>query len=116
MLSDKAIRNALKELPLGLDATYVRILTSIRQRFPAESATARIIFYWLVHSVRPLSLKELAEAITIESGQTQIDFLALPTNEEDVMQYIAGIAMVTDGPDRRVGLAHYSVQEFLLSK
>ena len=58
-----AVRKTLKNLPKTLDDTYDRILASI----PDETLQiARSALMLLTHSIRPLTLQELAEAMVID--------------------------------------------------
>lgn len=59
----KAIQHALETLPKDLDETYDRIL----QRIPDEHVNyANSALTWLCFSERPLTLVELAEAVTVK--------------------------------------------------
>jgi hypothetical protein len=115
LISDKAIRRALEDLPVGLEGTYVRAFTNLKAQYPREENLIRRIFWWLVHSLRPLKLEELCELVVLDIGQSRMDFSAVPTNPEDLMQYFAGMAGFTEHETNTVGLSHYSIQEFLLS-
>jgi ankyrin repeat protein len=115
LISDKAIRRALEDLPVALEGTYVRAFTNLKAQYPREENLIRRIFWWLVHSLRPLKLEELCELAVLDIGQSRMDFSAVPTNPEDLMQYFAGMAGFTERETNTVGLSHYSIQEFLLS-
>jgi ankyrin repeat protein len=115
LISDKAIRRALEDLPVGLEGTYVRAFANLKAQYPREENLIRRVFWWLVHSLRPLKLEELCELVVLDIGQSQMDFSAVPTNPEDLMQYFAGMAGFTERETNTVGLSHYSIQEFLLS-
>ncbi|KAK4176463.1 ankyrin repeat-containing domain protein [Triangularia setosa] len=114
--NDKAIRSALTNLPRTLQETYIRILQRIEDEHPEDVETVQIILTWLVRGIRNLSLGELAEAISIEpdSGEDSMDFNAVDTDPEDMLELLGGL--VTVSPDKFVSLAHFSVKEFLVSE
>ena len=112
--SDKWIRAALQDFPIGLDETYVRILERIRARFPRDVQIIRNIFFWLVHSLRPLSGQELTEATFFSVNHGYLDFEAIPLNPDILLQYSGGLFKIVDQKGT-IGLAHFSVKMFLLS-
>ncbi len=57
------LREALKTLPETLDETYVRILYSIDDMYRAGALR---ILQVLSHSVRPLTIEEVAETLAID--------------------------------------------------
>src|SRR5436305_1597798 len=59
------IRRCLQTLPPTLNQTYERILLEIQRSSEANACRARAALQWLVCSVRPLYLPELAEAMVI---------------------------------------------------
>lgn len=61
-----------------------------------------------------MKLSELAEAVTFEPDQRTLDFSAIPTDLNDLLGFTGGLLVLT-GDDDIVGLAHYSIKEFLLS-
>ncbi|KAF1365439.1 hypothetical protein EJ07DRAFT_89865, partial [Lizonia empirigonia] len=62
-LSVVTLREALKNLPKGLDETYSRIMTRVFGRY--RMATVRI-FQLLLYSRRPLRVEELIDAIAVQ--------------------------------------------------
>ena len=58
---------------------------------------------------------ELGEAIVLEIGQTQMDFSAVPTDPQDIIRYCGGLVTISNDTEEAIGLAHFSVKEFLLS-
>ncbi len=115
LITDKSIRTALKQLPNGLDETYVRAFTKIRKDIGDDATMIKRVFWWLIHSLRPLTLHELSEAIAIEIGQTHMDFSAVPTDPEDLINLCGGLITISGHEQETVHLSHFSVKEFLLS-
>ena len=113
-ISDKKIHDCLDRVPAGLDETYIRILTRLRTDHSDDVDMLRKMFLWLVHSLRPLRLIELAEAITLDQSQDRMDFSAIVTDPADVLRFSGGLVTIS-GNGNIVGLAHFSIKEFLLS-
>ncbi|KAL5344963.1 hypothetical protein ACLOAV_009916 [Pseudogymnoascus australis] len=119
-----ALKKALKELPTTLDETYERILCTIND---ADSEYAMKILQWLAFSSRPLSVEELGEVVAINvERKTAFDRDEVLEDPMEVLNICMGLVSVvmTEArePNRRLGttiqtvtLAHYSVQEYLLS-
>ncbi|OBT50693.1 hypothetical protein VE04_09070 [Pseudogymnoascus sp. 24MN13] len=119
-----ALQKALKALPITLDETYERILRTISDE---DSKYAIPILQWLAFSSRPLSVEELAEVVAInveqETAFNRDEILEDPMEVLDICTSLV-LVVITDVPslselNRRssttVTLAHYSVQEYLVS-
>jgi hypothetical protein len=73
----------------------------------------------LVFSARPLTLDEVAEAVIVESGVSEIDEDARLQRPEDLLDigkslFVQGA--IADCNSRLLELSHYSVKEYLLSE
>jgi ankyrin repeat protein len=118
------LRKALATLPPTLDQTYDRILCAISE---ADSKYAMRILRWLVCSIRPLCVEEVAEAVAIDTSRSPaFDPDEILEDPLDVLSICGGLVTLTttsksdlyDRPfnsQRIVALAHYSVQEYLVS-
>ena len=53
----------LENLPEGLDEIYKRILKAVDRKYCADTVT---FLQWLAFSKRPLTMTEVAEAITVD--------------------------------------------------
>ena len=119
-----ALRTALKTLPTTLDETYERILCAISDK---DSEYAIRILQWLAFSSRPLSVEELAEVVAIdverETAFDRDEVLEDPMEVLDICISLVSVVMIegpsSSEPSRHlsttVTLAHYSVQEYLVS-
>ncbi|KAI9656998.1 MAG: hypothetical protein M1829_000355 [Trizodia sp. TS-e1964] len=133
-----ALQKALKALPKTLDETYERILCTISDN---DSEYAIRILRWLVFSIRPLSMRELAEVVSIDiERKPAIDrneILEDPIDVLDICLSLVSVVMTeandsTEDYDSTkesskneshlsatksgiVTLAHYSVKEYLVS-
>ena len=115
------LRKSLASLPQTLDQTYDRILTTISEEY-AEYAMR--ILQWLTFSARPLSVEEVAEVVAIDVARDPAfdgdEVLEDPLEALNICSSL--VTITTNEVDRRSGpaqriiaLAHYSVQEYLVS-
>lgn len=78
------VQKALKTLPRTLDETYDRIL----QNIPAEHYEyTRTAIQALLVSYRPLTVKELAEALTVNYEKELFDFKDRFWDPHDVLDF-----------------------------
>lgn len=110
--NDKAIRQALHSLPPNLEESYEATLT----RIPEEDRhLAMRVFQWLVCSIRPMTIEEVAEAISIEFGDTT----GIPdhklNNLEDILDICSGLVGLTNDTGILV-FTHFTVKEYLMSE
>ncbi|KAH8623087.1 hypothetical protein IG631_22244 [Alternaria alternata] len=111
---------SLATLPKTLDQTYDRILNSIREE---DYIYAIRILQWLTFSARPLTVREVAEVVAIDvSRRPAFDCNEVLVDPLEALEICSGLVTVaTDGPhylkttQRVLTLAHYSVQEYLVS-
>ncbi|PON28927.1 hypothetical protein TGAM01_v202035 [Trichoderma gamsii] len=115
------IRKALRELPIGLDATYDRILQSIDSDFQCQVLGS---LKWLAFSKRTLSIGELSEVFTLytmNSNDGIFDEAERPFSCTDILKYFSGLIIVNgsswrvSGDSRTVRLVHFSLKEYLTS-
>jgi hypothetical protein len=118
------LRKALATLPPTLDETYDRILCAIKEE---DSEYALHILRWLTFSARPLCVEEVAEVVAIDTNRNPAfdhdDILEDPLEVLDICSSLVTLTTVSgndfhDRPfnsQRIVALAHYSVQEYLVS-
>ena len=115
------LRKSLASLPRTLDQTYDRILSAISDE---HSNYAIRILQWLTFSARPLSVEEVAEVVAIDVARDPAfdrdEVLEDPLEVLDICSSL--VTITTNEVDRRSGsaqrivaLAHYSVQEYLVS-
>ena len=107
---------ALKQLPPDLDQTYDNILLSVR---PADHEYLRRALQFVVFSARPMTMVEVAEAVIVEPGMSEVDEDARLQRPEDLLDI--GKSIFTQDANRSHGgtyleLSHYSVKEYLISE
>ncbi|KAF1958658.1 hypothetical protein CC80DRAFT_558094, partial [Byssothecium circinans] len=110
MQTDQEIREALTELPRDLSETYRRIL---QKRQKPQSRYQSCIFELIIAAMRPLTLNEMSEALSVTPGDT--DWTAARMLH-DVKTALSGCGcLVTINEEElTVGLVHSSVQTFIL--
>ena len=127
------IKSALDSLPRTLDETYERALKGIREDFQEDAAR---IFQWLIFSAVPLRLNEIAEVFKTKPGEKDgIDDERSLLREDILLQYCGTLVITQEPSERRLSsdkyyehttwtkptkskelrLAHFSVQEYLVS-
>ncbi|RDW72765.1 uncharacterized protein DSM5745_07937 [Aspergillus mulundensis] len=113
--NDRALRNALDDLPKTLHDTYIRILRRLEAERADEVPSVQRLLRWLVRGTRNLTLDELAECVSIDpdGAEDSFDFDAVFTDPEDVVELCGSLVVIS--PDGYVALAHYTVKEFLVS-
>ncbi|CAN9382993.1 unnamed protein product [Alternaria alternata] len=115
------LRKSLATLPQTLDQTYDRILASI---FEEDRAYAMRILQWLTFSARSLTVEQVAEVVALDVDREPVfdrdEVLTDPLEALDICSSLVTITTkpstgVSKVPRRVVTLAHYSVQEYLVS-
>ena len=116
LVTDKAIRKALKELPEGLDETYFRVLEQVKERNTHNLGTVCKLLTYIISCLVPLTLGQLAEIVSIEPGDRKRDLDKMATDPNDLLEML-GCLVVVDRiqEDPTVTLAHYTAHEFLTS-
>jgi hypothetical protein len=126
--SDRAIKEALVKLPSGIYATYDEILYQLCTKNPDAVEDMNRILRWLVCSMEPLTLEQLAEIISIRSEDRSLDESGIATDFMDLAACCGSLVTVHTqntsygqygdlrGPQvTLITLAHASVEEYLKS-
>ena len=120
--SESSIRKAIGELPVGLDATYDRLLQTIDPDVQPQVARSLM---WLAFSLEVLKLNELAEVFVLRpDGTVAFDEAARLFKPRDVLKYFSGLVLAQHSSEpwkamssnRPVRLAHFSIKEYLISR
>ena len=118
------LRKSLATLPQTLDQTYDRVFAAISEQ---DRVYAMRILQWLTFSARPLSVEEVAEVVAIDdTRETVFNRDEVLIDPLEALEICSSLVVVTDDyrverqgqvrPGLRiVALAHYSVQEYLVS-
>ena len=71
--NEKELRNIVSEMPAEINKLYERDLEKVQSLNPAKKARAIAVLRWILFALRPLTVRELAEAIattTDDSAET----------------------------------------------
>ncbi|KAF4958429.1 hypothetical protein FGADI_2351 [Fusarium gaditjirri] len=109
--SDKEIRQALRDIPSDLPATFDRALKRIVER--RNQHIAKKAFMWTKAVTQPLTLLQLREALSIEIGQHALRQEDLISGIERLPVWCENLLYVEE-TDNTVRFSHHSIQEFLL--
>lgn len=109
--NDAARRKALNTLPPTLHATYERILLRVNKRSKEVQQLVQRSLRWLVCSRVPLSSSALCEAISINTGDTTLDWTTV-SGEDEVLRWCSSLVR-RSASGKSLELAHFTVKEFL---
>jgi ankyrin repeat domain-containing protein 50 len=105
----RGIIEALRKLPDGLYATYDRILEKIDSEGEETASIAQRALRWLVGSIHPLRLSQIAEAIKIEPGRHDLnEDYELPA-DVIIVEVLSSLVQY-DPENDSISLSHFSVQ------
>ena len=111
--SAKILREALKRLPTGSNAydnSYEEAMTRIEGQLEDRRKLAKQAIAWISCAKRPLTFRELEEALTVELGDTALDRQNI-SGVQDMVAFCAGLVAV-DRESGIIRLVHYTTQEF----
>jgi hypothetical protein len=106
--SDDARKAAIKTLPRGLDATYVRMLETIEDQSEDDLNLVCQAITWVIFACRPLWLDELAIAVAVNPDREFTD--SQKVDENDIQELCSSFIRVNSR--NVVEIAHYSVTQF----
>ncbi|RYP16581.1 hypothetical protein DL765_005042 [Monosporascus sp. GIB2] len=117
LIIDALSRGAQGILPKSLNSIYRHNLEQIKEQNPDNLSTILKALTWIVASPIPLTLAQLAEAISIDLGDTCRDADKIMTDDRDLLEMLGSLVAVdlTHGVPL-VNLAHYTLYEFLQSE
>lgn len=93
---------------MGLNATYERILLRIDQRL-SDRNIARCALAWLVTASRPLILREMVEALSIDLRKQILDKGVAPIHKYALLDALGSLVVHNEEMDI-VNLSHFSVK------
>jgi ankyrin repeat protein len=110
MKTDEAIRQALTDLSKDLSETFSRIL---RRSAELASSHQAPMLEFIAVSLRPLTLEELREALSVVPGRDVWDPSKL-FNDINLMVMCCGGLVIVDEEESTVRLVHHSFKQYLL--
>ena len=105
-----AVRKALQTLPTGIFETYTDVLKRIEDQNEDDRQLARKVILWLCLSLRPMSMREIQHAVTIDESYNVLDEDDIPS-EEILVAVCAGLINL-DTKTGVVQLVHFTAQEY----
>ena len=124
------LKDIIEKMPSGLDEAYERDLTNIMQLDSDDRDRALAILRWVLFAQRPLSLREISEALLINVDEDKPLEAAFPRedlpddmNEDYVNEQITGLCgsflelrsakSQRFFGDQTIHFAHYTIKEYL---
>ncbi|KAJ7266774.1 ankyrin repeat domain-containing protein [Mycena rebaudengoi] len=107
----KAVREALKNLPIDLEHTYNEAMDRIEAQGQDDRNIAKRVLVWIANAKRPLSVAELLEAIAIEPGTKTLDRDGLL--DPDIFFSVCAGLVVLNHADGSVRFIHYTTQDYM---
>ena len=118
--SDRAIRNALQDLPSGLNEVYDQILAQLSSKPGYDPHLIRTILLWVSSSYTLMSTNEIAEAASMQPNDTRLDFEGVATDADDLVALCGSLLRMersdAGGGRPLVGLVHHSAEEYSFSE
>ncbi|KAF5581800.1 hypothetical protein FPCIR_9908 [Fusarium pseudocircinatum] len=110
--TDNEIRQALRNIPGDLPATFDRALSRIVQK--RNQDIAKKAFMLANATLQPLTLSQLREALSMKPGQHTLRQEDLVSGIERLPAWCENLLYVEE-TDNTVRFSHHSIQEYLLS-
>ncbi|KAJ7772855.1 ankyrin repeat-containing domain protein [Mycena maculata] len=107
----RAVRNTLKNMPIDLENAYDEVVERINWQSEDDKTLAWRTISWIVNAKRALRVPELREALSVQSGDTNLD----PDNLLDsdiILSSCAGLVVI-NAKDDTIRIIHYTVQTYL---
>ncbi|KAJ7440551.1 ankyrin repeat domain-containing protein, partial [Mycena galericulata] len=107
----KAVQEALKHLPKGLNTTYDSAMKRIEDQGDKNKQIAYSTLTWVVNAKRPLTVSEIQTALAVEPDSQELD----DDNVMDIQTILSVCAglVIMDKESSLVRLVHYTTQEYL---
>lgn len=111
-ISEGEVEDALDDPPEGYDGFYERNMLRITEDSESirASTLARKTLEWIVHAYRPLSLRELKDALAVDLNKAGFRKAARP-DKATILEVTAGMVMI-DLDEKSVRLNHRTAQEY----
>ncbi|WJG36919.1 uncharacterized protein FOBCDRAFT_190521 [Fusarium oxysporum Fo47] len=110
--SDKDIRQALRDIPVDLPATFDRTLGRIAAKKNNKSIVQKA-FILIQGSFEPLTLDQLREALSVEIGQQTLDQDDLVSGIDRLPTWCENLICVEESGT--VHFSHHSIEKYLLT-
>ena len=113
----------LSSLPSGLPALHRQHLANMSNLAHEERSRAKEILLWVIFAERPLTVRELTEALTLQDTDERFptDRIPSPLDPSKLLRPCGGLVEVSHGDPEHVDgwiihLAHSSIRELLTAE
>ena len=106
----KAVLQALRRLPIELDASYDDAMSRVERQPDQHRTRAKQVLSWISFALRPLTVTELRQALAVELGSREIDKSGLPALTR-LISVCAGLVAV-DRQSQIIRLVHETTQTY----
>ncbi len=104
------MEEALLTMPTTLHDAIEETLVRIDRQPISRRRLGLKTLMWISHSTRPLTVAELSDALTIRSGQTDLNPRYRPA-KESIIECCLGL-VTADEESSTIRLVHFSIQEY----
>ena len=84
-------------------------MSRIEHKIEEEATLARTVLAWITHAQRPLTLRELQHALSVEEGNTYFDEDKIP-DEYSIVSVCEGLISIDE--ESTIHMFHYTAQEY----
>lgn len=109
---DYDIRQSLRNLPRDLEDTFSRALSRILSR-QRRAELVQKVFRWVAAAIRPLTLDEIREAVSIDIGQPSIKPERLVREMSAIGLWCENLLQVSEEEPPCVQFAHSTIRDFI---
>lgn len=113
-MTKSEVRKTLRNLSANLGQAFEDTLTRISNQSANRRKVAMRTLMWVSRARRPLSAKELCQALATEIGESQPDEDNL-LHAKHIVDCCFGL-IVIEGQSSSVRLVHYTLQDYLQSR
>ncbi|KAL9045455.1 MAG: hypothetical protein Q9214_001501 [Letrouitia sp. 1 TL-2023] len=106
----KAVLQALRRLPVELEASYDEAINRIERQPDQHCTRAKQVLSWISFTLRPLTVTELRQALAVELGSKEFDKSSLPALTR-LVSVCAGLVAV-DRQRQVIRLVHETTQHY----
>ena len=106
----RAVREALEDLPKGLNETYDEAMERIHSQDEDDVQLALKLLSWISYFRRPLKVRELQHTLAVEPDDKAIDQRALV--DETLMIFVCAGIVTIDQESNVIRLVHYTTEEY----
>lgn len=105
-------RRILSDLPSSYSTTYGQTMNRIAAQYPEDVRLAYGVLSWTTFSLRPLTVDELRQALSVRREHKDIDVLEFP--DEELLTAVCAGLVIIDHETRMIRLVHKTTQEFFI--